>query len=374
MVAQKLCISADSHVVETPEIFEGLEARFGDQAPNIIHHPEYGDILSVPGQPLRPNFGVGRLGIAGHFANDPETIELIHKGYAGMRPGVLDPVARMKDQDLDGIDAEVLYPSVLFAIYRLPNPAIVTAVFKNYNDYLWNYCSQEPKRLFPLSCIPLQDIDEGIAELERAAKMGHRGGCIPCVPPADRPYSDRSYDRFWAKAVELKMPLQMHIFTTATTNHGLPNWGPITNYALAHAGLAAVISDIICGGVCARFPELRFVPTEWETGWVGHFLQRLDWALMREPSTAAPEVTEMPSEYFHRNFLMTFEDDRIGILTREQIGVRNLMWGSDYPHHDSIFPRSQEVLDDIFEGVSEEDRYRITVANCCELYGLPFEY
>jgi predicted TIM-barrel fold metal-dependent hydrolase len=71
---------------------------------------------------------------------------------------------------------------------------------------------------------------------------------------------------------------------------------------------------------------------------------------------------------------MTFEDDLIGVMTREQIGVRNLMWGSDYPHHDSIFPRSQEVLDDIFDGVSDEDRHRITVANCCELYNLPFEY
>src|SRR5215217_4601745 len=136
----------------------------------------------------------------------------------------------------------------------------------------------------------------------------------------------------------------MHIFTTAAPNHGLPDWGPITNYALAHTGMAAVISDLICGGVCARYPDLKFVPTEWETGWVAHFLQRLDWALHRSPSAAAPEVTERPSEYFHRNFIVTFEDDRTGILTRNEIGVRNLMWGSDYPHHDSIFPRSQEVL------------------------------
>ena len=368
-----LCISADSHVVETPEIFDGLEERFGD-APKIIHHPEYGDILTVPGQPLRPNFGVGRLGIAGHFVGDSDTMALIHKGYEGMRAGVLDPVARLKDQDLDGINAEVLYPSVLFGIYRYPDTTVVTAIFKNYNDYLSNYCSQAPGRLFPLACIPLYDVDAAIEELERAKKMGHRGGCIPCVPPQDRPYSDPYYDRFWAKAVELNMPLQMHIFTTAATNHGLPNWGPIMNYALAHTGLAAVIGDLICGGVCARFPGLRFVPTEWETGWVGHFLQRLDWALMREPSTAAEEVREAPSFYFHQNFLITFEDDRIGIMTREDIGVRNLMWGSDYPHHDSIFPRSQEVLNDIFDGVSAEDRYRITVANCCELYGLPFDY
>ena len=376
MVASKLCISADSHIVEAPEVFFGLEERFGEEeAPKIMFDPEHGAFLSLPNQRVpRPGFGVGRLGIAGHYANDPDTQSLIRKGYDGFRPGVMDPVARMDDQALDGIDAEVLYPSVLFGVYRMKNREVVAATFANYNDWLANYASQRPSRLFPLACITLDDIDQAVGELERAKKLGHRGACIPCVPPADRPYSDHHYDRFWAAAQDLNMPLPMHIFTPATANHGLPNWGPITNYAVASAGIQAVISDLICGGVCARFPGLRFVPTEWETGWVGHFLQRLDWALMREPSAAAPEVVERPSDYFHQNFLVTFEDDRIGIMTREEIGVRNLMWGSDFPHHDSIFPNSQAILDDIFDGVPDDDRYRITVANVCELYGLPFEY
>jgi hypothetical protein len=121
MVAQKLCISGDSHVVEAAEVFAGLEERFGEDAPKVIRHPEYGDTLVIPGRPVRPNFGVGRLGIAGHYANDPATIELIRRGYDGLRPGVMDPVARLKDQEIDGIDAEVLYPSLLFGVYGIPN-------------------------------------------------------------------------------------------------------------------------------------------------------------------------------------------------------------------------------------------------------------
>ncbi len=374
MAARSLCISADSHVVEAAEVFAGLADRFGSDAPQIVRHPDGGDILQIEGQVRSSHFGVARYGIAGHYANDPATIEVIKKGYDGLRPGVLDPLERLRDQNLDGVDAEVLYPSLMFGIYRMENREIITATFRNYNDWLANYCGQAPHRLFPLACIPLYDIDLAIAELERAATMGHRGGCIPCVPPTDKPYSDRDYDRFWAAAQELCMPLALHIFTTASSNHGLPNWGPIMNYALAYAGVAQVMGDLICSGVCARFPDLRFVPTEWETGWVGHYLQRLDWALLREPAAAASEVQEKPSDYFGRNFLMTFEDDRIGIMTRNEIGVGNLMWGNDYPHHDSIFPKSQEVLDDIFENVPEEDRHRITAANCCELYGLPFEY
>lgn len=370
-MAQQLCISGDSHVVEPAEVFAGLEQRFGDEAPKVVYDPERGDILTISG---KFRMSVGRLGIAGHYVNDPETQAMIRRGYAGMRAGVMDPIARLADQETDGIDAEVIYPSVMFGIYGIANAEIVSATFRNYNDWTANYCSQAPTRLFPLACIPLHDVDAAIAELQRAVKLGHRGACIPCVPPADRPYSDPVYEPFWQVAEELKTPLLMHIFTTAAPNHGLPDWGPITNYALAHTGIAAVISDLICGGVCARHPSLRFVPTEWETGWVAHFLQRLDWALHRTPTAAAEEVKEQPSEYFHRNFTVTFEDDRIGILTRNEIGVRNLIWGSDYPHHDSIFPRSQEVLDEIFAGVPDEDRYRITVANVCELYNLPFDY
>ena len=79
-----------------------------------------------------------------------------------------------------------------------------------------------------------------------------------------------------------------------------------------------------------------------------------------------------PIEYFHQNFVVTFEDDEIGIRTRDVIGVENLMWGSDYPHGDSIFPNSQQILDEIFQGVSDEDRYKITAGNACRLYNLPF--
>jgi predicted TIM-barrel fold metal-dependent hydrolase len=370
-MAGRLCISADAHVVEPPEVFAGLQERFGEEAPRIVHDDVRGDVLVIgAGQ----GFPVGRFGIAGHYVNDPETQAMIRRGYAGMRPGVLNPVERIKDQAIDGVDAEVIYPSVLFFVYGMRNPKVIAATFRNYNDWLANYCSQAPARLFPLCAIPLHDVDEGVAELERAARQGHRGACIPCVAPADRPYPDHAYDRFWAAAQDLRLPLAMHIFTGAQPNHGLPAWGPILNYALAHAGVAVTIGQLICGGVCARFPDLKFVPTEWETGWVAQFISRLDWALHRSPQDAAPEVKEKPSEYFRRHFLMTFEDDRIGIMTREEIGVRNLMWGNDYPHHDSIFPHSQKVLDEIFAGVPAEDRYRITAANCCELYGLPFEY
>jgi len=372
MARPSLCISGDSHVVESAEVFNGLPERFGDAAPRMVYDPERGDMLQV-GQ--SKNFPVGRFGVAGHYANDPETQEMIKMGYSGLRPGILDPIARLKDQDIDGLDAEVLLPSVMFGVYPLSDAEIVAATFANFNDWIANYASQAPKRLFATACIPLHDIDKGIEELHRVKNMGHVAANIPCVPPVDRPYSSREYDRFWAEAEALDMPLVMHVLTTAQQGMGLPpHWGPIMGYCLWPTAIAFVMGDIITSGVPARFPKLQFVPTEWETGWLAHYLQRLDWSSYRVPRNQIPaEVTEAPSYYFHRNFTMTFEDDRVGIETRYDIGVRNLMWGSDFPHHDSIFPRSQQVLDELFENVPDEERYAMTVKNAVDLYHLPFE-
>ena len=369
------CISADSHVVEPADIFMGLEERFGEQAPRIIRDPERGDILVMGDQ--RP-VSVGRVGIAGNRLDNPSTHELIKRGYDGLRQGIIDPSERLKDQDIDGVQCEVLFPSLCLGIWTNPNLRIVGAVMERYNDWLWDYCGSAPDRLMGLALIPLQDSDMGIRELDRVVKKGYRGACIPNTPPADRPYSDRAYDPFWAAAQEAGIPLCLHLATTATPGMGLPeSWGRIHGYALALAAGALTIGTLICSGVCHRFPDLRFVPTEWETGWVAHYLERLDHAVYRERALAAPELDMAPSEYFRRQFYMTFEDDEIGLLTADYIGVDNLMWGSDYPHHDSIWPHSQEVLDRIFEKIPEDRRedyrQRMTVENVSRLYqiGVP---
>ncbi|MGH2519869.1 MAG: amidohydrolase family protein, partial [Chloroflexota bacterium] len=129
---------------------------------------------------------------------------------------------------------------------------------------------------------------------------------------------------------------------------------------------------IIMSGVCERFPGLKFVVTEFETGWVGNLLRRLDHGYRRTGGNSFPGVklSMLPSDYWHRNFLVTFEDDPIGIRTRDFIGVPNLMWGSDYPHGDSIFPRSQETLDQLFAGLPAADRAAITHGNVSRLYKL----
>ena len=266
----------------------------------------------------------------------------------------------MKDQALDGVDAEVLYPSVLFSIYQLQDAEIMQATMANYNDWVLNYASQAPGRLFALALVQLYDLDAAIAEMRAHGKR--RAPSASRCPAWRRPTSRSAIPtttRSGLRREDMRLPLTMHIFTGHVPNHGLPReWGQ-HGYTVAHAGMIRTIQDLVWSGVCERFPGLRFVPTEFDTGWIAHFLYRDDYNFGRMGGFRThPQLKMKPSGYFHQNFCVTFEDDEVGIRTRDLIGVENLLWGSDYPHADSLFPESQPVLDRIFTGVPRRSATR----------------
>jgi predicted TIM-barrel fold metal-dependent hydrolase len=370
--------SADSHIVEPRELFAGLERRYGERAPRIVHDPDWGDFLVAPGVTGRESFSaryagvpVGRLGIAGARLDDPQTQQQIKRGYAGLPAGIVDPVERIEEQDADGVKLEVLYPSLYFRVFGLPDTEVLLDAFRAYNDWLAEYTSQAPDRFIGLALIPVQEPSAAPVELERALKLGFRGGCIPSTAPGGRPYHDPAYDPVWALAQEAGFPLSMHIFTGANEGTtGLQGIDAITSYASSAATIQITVSDLICQGVAHRFPDLKFVCAEWETGWLAHWLQRLDHAFYRSRGAAPDWVDLKPTEYWRRQFYATFEDDRVGVMSRDLIGVDTLMWGNDFPHHDSIWPHSLEILDDIFAGVPDADRQAMTIGNLAKLYGV----
>ena len=364
--------SCDSHVVEAREVFEGLDAIFGSRAPRIEHnlngHP--GDWLVLPGTAPIP---VGRLGIAGNRLGDPNTDAKIARGYEGLNPGVRDPNARLGEQDLDGVCGEVMYPSLNMFTFAIPDQDVARAVFERHNDWLVDYCSVAPERLIGIGCLPIPDVASALGEMQRAATRGVRGFAIPAHVSPDRPYNHPDYDPFWAACEDYGVPLTMHIFTGTSFEGGMPgHWGTpagtIKGYTFAHTTVANTVIDLICGGVVERFPKLKFVISEFETGWVAHFLSRLDHAAYRTPKFAVDYLTMKPSAYFRRNFYVTFEDDEAGILTRSLIGVDNLLWGNDYPHHDAIWPHSMATLDRIFTGVPDAEREQMCFSSTIDLY------
>jgi predicted TIM-barrel fold metal-dependent hydrolase len=304
--------------------------------------------------------------------------ELATGGYDVVRPGIADPAARLADQDLDGITAEVLYPSMFFAVFGLPNTEVVTAAFANYNDWLADYCSADPSRLIGAALLPLHDPDAALATLQAAVDRGVRTACIPCRAPADRPYRDPAYEPIWSLAEEARIPLAMHIGTNAA---GAPRdrspagasrlaRDSVGAYAGAASVIQATVSELICFGVAARHPDLTFIVSEFNAGWLPNWLERLDQGWMRDPTAVDAAVDRPPSSYWATNFKATIEDDRSAVLCRDLIGVDTIMWGNDYPHRDSTWPCSVGVVDALMDGVPVADRRAMTHDTAAGLYRL----
>ena len=385
-------ISADSHVVEGRDVFSGLADRFGDEAPRVMDVGDQVDAIVVPSRGMQ-GVSVARMGMAatrlrrneplnrkaGHkpdvaHMQDPELIALFNSGYAGMRRGLTDGAFRHEDQDIDGLAAEFLYPGY-FGMFSMPNTQLLVALQKNYNDWLHDYGTASNGRLFGLAAIPVQDVAAAINELQRVIQLGFKGGCIPCTSPAERPYFDDAYEPLWSMAEEANFPLSMHV--------GCGSYIPkeyrskpirpdaIAGYAAAQHTVQGTIVEFMCRGVCERHPNLKIVVAEFNAGWIAHWLDRVEQGLQRERrNIAEPYTGPHPHELWHRQFYATIEDDRPALATRHLIGVDNLMWGSDYPHTDSTWPCSIDVLDELFEGISADDRNKITRTNVQKLYGL----
>ena len=384
-------ISADSHAVEGPEVFEGLPEQFGDDAPRVVSKEGKGDYISIPNNPKRSR-NVAVMALAGtrldyetplprEYAskpsagsiNDPEIQAYFTGGYAAMRPGLTDGARRPDDQDIDGISAEILYPG-WFPMFSLPNLDLLVALQHNYNNWMHAQSVASNGRLIGLAALPVQRPKTAAAELERVIKLGYKGIVIPSNAPRGRRYCDEEYDPMWALAEEAGLPVAFHVACMSHT----PDWikasanrDPIVSYAGSSALIHDTLIELMVRGVCAKFPNLKFVLAEFNAGWIAHWLDKVQqgWAreFAKDPSSTPPaDVLEI----WQRQFFATIEDDTAALGTRELIGEACLLWGSDYPHTDSTWPCSSQVLDEMFENYSAETRDKITRTNVAKLYSL----
>lgn len=385
-------ISADSHVVEGPEVFHGLADRFGDDAPRVVSKDGKGDHIVIPSARNR-TVNVGMMALAatrldrdeplgrrpGHKpdvgrVDDPEIQAYLTGGYGAMRPGLTDGASRGGDQDIDGIEAEVLYPGY-FSMFGMRNVDLLIALQRNYNDWLHQYCASSNGRLHGLAALPVQDPDAAVAELDRVLGLGYRGVVIPSNAPRDRHYHDPEYDPLWARAQEAGIPVSFHV---GCFSH-IPAWlketrgrDPIATYGATATLIQDTLIELMCRGVCERFPELQFVVAEFNAGWLAHWLDRVDQGWQREYGRH-PDAVPPPrpvGDIWRRQFHATIEDDQPALRTRDLIGEDRLMWGSDYPHTDSTWPCSIDVLTEMFTDHPESARRAITRDNVARLYQL----
>ena len=218
-----------------------------------------------------------RSGSASAPASRPEELKtfLTQATYADARKGGWDPAERKKDNETDGVEADVLYTTLGFRIFWLKDAALQAECFRAYNDWLSEFVSYDPKHMAGLAMISLYDPKAGARELERCAKKGLKGAMIWCSPPADRPYSSDIYDPFWAAAQELNMPVSLHAITGMGESQTSLSERYMLSTVISHE-VEKSFSVLIFSGVLDRFPRLQIVSAENNLGWLPYYLQRMD--------------------------------------------------------------------------------------------------
>ena len=277
--------------------------------------------------------------------------------------------------DIDGVDVSILYPTLGLLLYKVPDSDLLTAVLRTYNDWLAEFCQTSPKRLTGVAMINVDDVQVGVKELERCRKLGFVGAMITVYPPKDRKYDSPEYDPIWAAAQDLELPLGLH---SATNRFGSGEGDRDSDSRFAVAinqdhYVRMSLTDMIYSGVFERYPKLQVGAVEHELSWAAHFLDRIDYNYdQRSHDLSGHRFKEnmVPSDYFRRNVFISFQEDALGIKLRDIIGVDTLMWGSDYPHHESTFPRSREILEEILADCTEDEKSEITGGNAARVYKL----
>ena len=367
-------ISSDNHVIEPPDLWTSrTEARFRDRVPQIIRTESGVDWWYCDGYWLSSVFPGTQTGVR---FEEPEKLKVDRDTFEDVRPGGYIPEEHIKDMDVDGIDVGFLYPTTGLALFSMPDSELLTSMFRTYNDWLAEFCGGFPKRLKGIAMVNIDDVQEGIRELERCAKLGFAGAMITVYPSENRPYDSPEYEPLWAVAQDLQIPLSLHTGTNRPSpGQEFQDLLSATPWVFSNFDhwVRMSLGQMIFSGVLERYPKLQVGAIEMELSWVPHFLDRMNYTYTQRQIEFSPyrfKEDMLPSDFFHRNVFLGFQEDSLGIRLRDIIGVDNLLWGGDYPHSEGTFPRSQEILEEILVDCTEEEKAKIAGGNCARIYNL----
>lgn len=373
-----LPVSADSHVTEAPNCYtDYIDPQFRDVAPRVVKNDKGGDAFVIDG--IAGMVGVSPISSAGidpREVTDARSFDQIHAaGWKGE--------ARADAQDRDGIAAEIIYPSIGMILCNHPDNDYRHACFQAYNRWLQEFQSAAAARVFGLGVSAVRSVADAVKDFRDIKEMGFKGVMLPCDPGTDFDYDDPAFDALWETAVDLRLPISFHIFTSgrkgksafeASSMKGRGKSWAHNHHALLRAN-QDVLSLFLWGRIFERFPDLKIVCAEADAGWVPHFMYRMDHYYNRHRFFAkTADLPKLPSEYFRENIYMTFQDDIVAFNTTDMMNPERLMWANDFPHLDSTWPWSHQLLSVQTRRLPEHLKRRILRDNVIDLYDLPLPH
>jgi len=287
-----------------------------------------------------------------------------------------DPIDRIRDHERDGIDAEIVFPNKGLAMFATQDAAFGAEQCRVWNDWAWETYGPYNDFMSPMAAIMTADLELGMAEIKRVAKMGFRGLTLPCKPvwgahDARHPnYNLPLFDPMWALIQDCDLPATFHVSTGRDPRAARHDGGAVINYA-AHSLAPTIepVASLCASGVIERFPKLRFAAIESGIGWVPWALTAMDEAYHKHHLWAFPKLKRLPSEYFRSNGAASFQEDPAGLLLAERFDlVDNFMWANDYPHAEGTWPHSAEAIEREMGHLKDDQRAKILGLNAARIF------
>jgi predicted TIM-barrel fold metal-dependent hydrolase len=389
-------ISADGHVNEPPTLWQDrLPAKFKVRGPRIIETPNTkGHAWIMEGQSRPSPMGFSSMYSRASKRFDRGSLvdsfkQIKDRGvrYEDVFPGSYDPAARVKEIIEDETDAEVIFngvQTVWNGIKLCPDPELSLACIKVYNDWMAEFQAYAPERFVCNGTLPSTGIEDALSELHRCAEMGLRTVQLESYPSGSFSVPSEEDDRFWAAAVEIGMPVNVHtmfFFPAGDLGSRVDARGVYQQADRAKklgvnindATFPSILTRMTASGVFDRFPELKFIGTEVHTGWVPYYLEHFDDTVKRNRREWGMPM--LPSEYFRRNVSVVYIVDEVGAASRYDIGIGNMMWGPDFPHSSSNWPCDYQLGREILEraGATPSEIERIMWKNAADMYKIPYD-
>ncbi len=376
--------SADGHI-DLPcmpaEIFlENAPAKLRDRMPRVVEWEDgQRHWVNAAGKSMGLYGGMGSAGRQYEPGVINRADRMAATGlYEDQAQGVMrttDPALRIREQDRDGVAGEVIY-GILGAARRVADAEVGAEMGRIYNDFAAEFRKAAPDRFAMIGCLPANSAVDAATELRRCADLGLSGGELPMVKE-NLPFWKDEWEPLWVASEETGLPIQLHTVGSAA---GAP---PFTNPLDYHRFLATVLTDfqmamathlaaIIFGGALERHPGMRVVLGEAGVGWIPYALERMDYEW--EDQFQHLELKMKPSEYWRRQMFVTFQQDETGIANIDRVGAETLLWGSDFPHPDGIWPDSQEINAKQMAPLTPDQRRMILHDNAVRLYGFASDF
>lgn len=357
--------SCDAHIVEPPTLF--LDRMPEDLKQFAIHgdrdekyrYTKIGDdtVLKV-----KANFHQHKTGLGDELATDEERVDTVRRGARDLN-------LRFEDMDRDGVDAELVFPSLGLMLPRIADRTGQREACKVYNDWAWEYCKQSDGRLVPAAMIPCLDFEDALAECKRTAEMGYAAFCLW---EGLNNYNDPAWDPIFKFAGDNDIPLVFHTGVGVTDIRALRGPGSaMFNYTRQMNDAVDIIAQLVAGGVLDRNPNAHILFAEHSAGWLWGLAERMDEIYHGHAPIVHPKLGRLPSQIVRDQVHCALQNDVGSVGTRKGVGIRALLFATDYPHSEGTFPFSKSVVDRMMEENSDasmDDFVAVLGGNAARLF------